>query len=143
MTQEEITARNQDLSGLQSEIRNMTILERTGAIFRNNMVICLIMFVPIGGLVFGIYVLYNTSVYIAAQSLANNLSPVLVLAFLLILPFAWFEFVSYSIAFSESYWFVRRLFQHRGARELKNLGILILISAGLLLLGAFIEAALI
>ena len=143
MSTEEINSGSRDLGQLQANVKNMSLLERTRFIFSNNMLLCLIMFVPVVGLVFGIFVLYNTGVAIAAQSLANHLSPAFVLALLFIFPFTWLEFIAYSTAFSESYWFVRRLFQHRGLRELKNLGILILISAGLLALGAVIEASLI
>ena len=143
MSTEEINSKSRDLGQLQANVKNMSLLERTRFIFSNNMLLCLIMFVPVAGPVFGVFVLYNTGAIIAAQSLANHVPPTLYLFLLFLFPFTWLEFIAYSTAFSESYWFVRRLFQHRGLRELKNLGILMIISAALLALGALIEASLI
>jgi len=143
LSAQEIDDRNSQLSGLQQDIKNLTIVERTGAILKNNLVICLLMFVPVGGPVFGLYALYNTGVFIAAQSLSYGAPPVLVLLLLFVFPFTWLEFAAYSTALSESFWFIRRILQGHVVRELKNTGILILISMGLLALGAVVEALMI
>ena len=110
-------------------------------IFGNNFMICLVMFVPIVGPVFGLYVLYNTGVFIAADAMTSSAPYPAPLGFFLlfIFPFTWLEFISYSTAFAESVWLIRRIFQHRGRKELVNACVLIAICAAMLLLAAVIE----
>lgn len=112
-------------------------------IFGNNFMICLLMFVPIAGPVFGFYALYNTGVLIAADSIAHGLSPLTSSLLLFIYPVVWLEFLAYSTAFAESVWLIWRIIHHRGRRELVNACILISICAVILLAAAIIEIALI
>jgi hypothetical protein len=65
------------------------------------------------------------------------MSTVFLLLVLVVLTFV-LEYVSYSIAISESIWLFRRLTQRRW-RELKNTGILIGLCALLLTIGALVE----
>jgi hypothetical protein len=139
----EINTRNNELKQLQTNVRNMDVLHRSASIFQNNMLICLVSFIPVVGPIFGYYALYNTGVYIAAESLANNASPILVILILFVFPFTWLEFLAYSTALSESFLLIWRTIKGRGTKELVNAGILILICAALLALGAVIEAILI
>ncbi|MGA2385070.1 MAG: stage II sporulation protein M [Candidatus Bathyarchaeia archaeon] len=111
-------------------------------IFLNNFRICLIMFIPIIGPIFGLISFSYTGYILGAESLLQGVPSVFYLLLLLILPFFWLEFISYSIAISESVWLIRRLLQKR-FREFKNTAILIGVCAGLLALGAIIEAWLI
>jgi len=113
------------------------------SIFSNNFLITLIMFVPVLGPVFGFYVLFSTGTAINAIAIAQGYPLVLVLFALVLTPVFWLEFAVYSTALAESIWLFRRILQGRGLRELKNLGILIAVCAGLLFLGAVIEAWLI
>ena len=101
-------------------------------IFGNNFMICLIMFVPFAGPVFGFYALYNTGVIIAASSIAQYQSPIINFLFLVILPVFWLEFLAYSTAMSESVWLIWRAIQHKGKKELMNACILISFCACLL-----------
>ncbi len=112
-------------------------------IFGNNFMICLLMFVPIAGPIFGFYALYNTGVLIAADSIAHGLSPFTSFLLLFILPVAWLEFLAYSTAFAESVWLIWRVIHHNVRRELVNACILISICAVILLAAAIIEIALI
>jgi len=118
-------------------------------IFLNNFGLCLAMFIPLAGAVFGLFVLFNTGIALGAtlkvQSVAATSTAVpeisattaiiglvfIGLTFLL-------EYVSYSIGIAESVWLFRRLTQKRWG-ELKNTGILIGIVAALLVIGAFVE----
>jgi hypothetical protein len=149
LSQREINDKNSSLNATQQEIKGLDLPHRTIAIFYNNFLICLMMFIPVAGVAIGAIVLFNTGSYIAAQTLFENTSkglnvpPLLVLLFLFIFPFTWFEFISYSMAFSESFWFIKRGLQGKWIRELINLGKLIAIAAILLFAGAFIEALLI
>ena len=112
-------------------------------IFGNNFLICLLMFVPIAGPIFGFYALYNTGVVISAESIIQGVPSLLVFSSLLIFPFAWLEFLSYSTALAESFWLIQRARKGLGRRELKNAAILIAIVAIMLLIAAAIETILI
>ena len=120
-------------------------------IFLNNFMISLIMFVPIAGFGLGMFILFTSGQAFraifdiqAASGAANassaNISPATA-AGLLALVFIVFlvEFVSYSIAMTESIWLFRRLLQRRWRDELKPLLILIGIVALLLIIGAIVE----
>jgi hypothetical protein len=148
MSPQQIADWNKDLSQLQQEILSMDLAHRTAAIFLNNFEICLLMFVPFVGIAIGSIVLFQTGSVLAAVTITEsasrglNLPPILVFALLFILPFTWLEFISYSTALSESFWLIRRGIQGEWKREIKNLGKLLLITAVLLAIGAFIEALL-
>jgi hypothetical protein len=128
---------NQTVTAAQ---QNGTLVQ---SIFSNNFLITLIMFVPVFGPGFGFYVLFSTGAAINAIAIAQGYPLFLVLFSLVLTPVFWLEFVVYSTALAESIWLFRRILQGRGLRELKNLGILVAVCAGLLFLGAVIEAWLI
>ena len=113
------------------------------SIFSNNFLIAVLMFIPVFGPVFGFYVLFSTGSAINAIAIAQGYPLFLVLFSLVLTPVFWLEFAAYSTALTESIWLFRRILQGRGLRELKNLGILVAVCAGLLFLGAVIEAWLI
>jgi hypothetical protein len=133
---EEANEMAQQLEGLRENINGQLI-------FGNNFMICLAMFVPVAGPIFGCYVLYSTGVVIAAESITQGLSPLVVFVFLFAFPFTWLEFMAYSVAFAESVWLTWRIIQHKGKKELVNTCILISICAVTLLAAAIIEMALI
>jgi len=145
LSSQQIANENNELNKTQQEVLNMDFAHRTAAIFLNNFEICLLMFVPIFGVVFGSIVLFNTGSVLAAETITNNpnLPPILVFAVLFVFPFTWLEFISYSTALSESFWLIRRGLQGEWKREIKNLGKLVLITAVLLVAGAMIESLLI
>lgn len=139
--QEQASEISNDLNQtVQSLLENDALLQY---IFGNNFMICLIMFIPIFGPIFGLYVLYNTGAVIGAIAIAGNFPPLLGFLVLLLTPVAWLEFFAYSIAIAESVWLVRRILQRRVRHELVNASILISICAVLLLLGAIIETVMI
>jgi membrane protease YdiL (CAAX protease family) len=139
LSQQEAQQINQDLENLRSNVSVQYI-------FGNNLLICLVMFVPIVGPIFGLYALYNTGVVVEAQVVAGSstgISPILLFFLLFLFPFTWLEFISYSTAFAESVWILRRFTQGLGRREIKNAAFLIAIVTILLLIGAIIETVLI
>ena len=111
-------------------------------IFVNNFGLCLLMFIPVFGAVFGMYVLFSTGVTINALSMVQGLSPIVPLLMLIITPIFWLEFASYALGMSESVWLFRRLTQKRWS-HLRWTAIFIGITAGLLAIGAVVEAWLI
>jgi uncharacterized membrane protein SpoIIM required for sporulation len=128
--------------------QTVTTLGNEGAlmqyIFGNNLLICLLMFIPIIGPLLGLYIMFNTGTVVGAIAAAGGYSPALALIALFITPVAWLEFAAYSTAMTESTWLFRRALQGRGFRELrKNTTMFIAICAVLLAVGAIVETALI
>jgi uncharacterized membrane protein SpoIIM required for sporulation len=111
-------------------------------IFRNNFLLCLVMFIPIVGVAFGLFILFSTGIALGAIATIQGIPVILDFLILLITPIFWIEFVSYSLAMTASIWLSRRLLQKRW-RELKWTGISIAITALLLVIGAVFEAWLI
>jgi len=129
---------------------NPTYPSLVGAILLNNFKICLVMFIPIFGAVFGLFVLFSTGVGIraildtqsasGASAAISTISPTTAILALVFVGLTFvLEYVSYSIGIAESIWLYRRLTQRRW-RELKNTGILIGIVAALLVTGALVES---
>jgi len=123
-------------------------LETAGVqiIFGNNLMYCLVMFIPVLGPLNGFYVLYSTGKVLAAFGSTAGADPLLLFLSLFIYPHTWLEYVSYSLAISESLWLLFLTLKHRlrGFRgELSNASRAIAICTVLLLLGAFAEIALI
>jgi uncharacterized membrane protein SpoIIM required for sporulation len=136
LSHEEASKIEKELEGIQENVNVQLI-------FGNNLMICLAMFVPIAGPIFGSYVLHNTGIVIAAMSVTEGLPPILVFALLFVFPFTWLEFLAYSIAFAQSVWLTWRIIQRKGKKELVNMCILISICAVMLLVAAIVEMAII
>ncbi len=136
---EEADTINQELEQIRADISVQYI-------FGNNLMICLAMFIPIAGPIFGLWVLYNTGIVISAQSMSTSAQGIpapLIFLFLFVFPFTWLEFLSYSTAFSESIWLIQRTIRNAGKREIRNAAILISIVTVMLLAAAIIETILI
>ena len=112
-------------------------------IFGNNLMHCLIMFTPFLGPFYGFYVLYSTGRFVAATASLHGSNPLALMAFMLIFPHAWLEYVSYGIAISESFWLSLMIVRHRFKAELNTAFKMISICAFLLLAAAFVETYLI
>ena len=128
--------------------QTVTTLGNEGALMQyilgNNLLICLLMFIPIIGSLLGLYIMFNTGTVVGAIAAAGGYSPALALIALFITPVAWLEFAAYSTAMTESIWLFRRALQGRGFRELrKNTTMFITIATVLLAIGAIVETALI
>jgi hypothetical protein len=136
----------EDASSINREVDKLRGTVSVQLIFGNNLMICMVMFIPFVGPIFGLFALYNTGVVINAQSMsatAQGVPALLILFTLFFFPFTWLEFLSYSTALAESAWLVERALRHSFRREIKNAAILISIVSVMLLAGAIIEIALI
>jgi uncharacterized membrane protein SpoIIM required for sporulation len=111
-------------------------------IFLNNFKICLAMFIPIIGPIWGFIVLFSSGYTIGAISQVQGFPPILEILALILTPVFWLEFTAYSIGMTESIWLLRRLLQKRFL-EFKNTAILIGVCAALLAVGAVVETWLI
>jgi hypothetical protein len=118
-------------------------------IFLNNFLLCLAMFIPLAGAVFGLFVMLNTGIALgatlrlqsvtAASAAVPNISLTTAILGLIGIGLTFLlEYVSYSIGISESIWLFRRLTQRRW-RELKNTAILIGIVAVFLIIASLVE----
>jgi hypothetical protein len=115
-------------------------------IFGHNLMICLVMFVPVAGPMFGFYSSYGSGVVMVAESMspeAKGIPPILVLFAYSLIPVYWLENISMSIGLSESVWLIRRGMQGLGKREIRNAAVLIAIVTVILLVSAIIEMVLI
>ena len=124
------------------------IIKKVGVrlIFGNNLMYCLIMFIPFIGPISGFYVLYSTGKVLAAIGRTVGANPLILFMSIMIFPHAWLEYVSYSLAITESIllsiYIVK--YRFRGIRaEAVNTAKYIAICSILLLIGAVIEMALI
>ncbi len=121
-------------------------------IFINNFPLCLLMFIPLAGIGIGLFILFSTGMAFravfdiqAASGLSSSAAAADVTAstaiLLLIAVGVVFvlEYVSYSIAMTESVWLFRRILQKRFG-ELKITALLIGLVALLLIIGAVVEA---
>jgi len=133
---EDATGRTQELEKLRENLDVQYI-------FGNNMMICLIMFIPVIGPFIGIIAMYNTGLVIAAEGIVGHMPPLLLLLALFIFPFTWMEFIAYSTGLAESVWLTWRLIQRKGLNELRKTCILIAICNLILLLAALIEMGII
>ena len=136
----------QDIISDFNEIEN--ILQKAGIqfIFGNNMMYCLVMFIPFVGPVGGFYVLYSTGRVLAALSQVQGYNPLFLFLMVMVCPHAWLEYISYSLAISESVWLSFFIIKYRygGLRfEVANAVKYISLCAVLLLAGAIIEMAII
>jgi len=145
MSLQDAQDRSKDLNTTQQEIRSLSVWEMTLAIFENNFLICLLMFIPFVGFFIGSYVLYNTGLVIGAVGLTSDphISGVLIFLALFIFPFSWLEYIAYATGFSGNLWLSWRIIRRKGLWELRRTAKLIAISAGLLFAGALIEALII
>ena len=126
----------------QTLANNPTFAGRAEAIFQNNFIICLLMFIPILGPILGMGILFNTGLSLSAIAYVQDYPAWLGYLSLVLTPVFWLEFAAYSIAMAESIWLTRRLLQWRWL-ELKNTAILIGICAVVLVIGAVVETWLI
>lgn len=134
---------NKEVEKIQKSVSEADLFRGTTIIFGNNFVLCLLFFVPFLGPIFGFSILYNTGVVVAAQSVSKGINPVLALLSLFIFPFAWLEFLAYSIAFTQSFWLIFRTMQRAWKKEFINTCIMVTICAVILLIAAIIEMAII
>jgi hypothetical protein len=126
----------------QTLVENNDFASLSVAIFLNNFRICLIMFIPLVGVAFGVLSLFTTGVALGAISVVQEMSVGFAFLSLMVNPIFWLEFVAYSLGMAGSIWLFRRLTQKRW-RELKWTAIFIGITTILLAVGAIVEAWLI
>jgi len=134
---------------------NQTVTARTANgtlipyIFLNNFGLCLAMFIPLAGAVFGLFVMFSTGIAFGAElrvqstaatsaAIPNISAPTAIIGLLFIGLTFMLEYTSYSIGISESVWLFRRLTQKRWI-ELKKTALLIGVVAALLITGAIVE----
>jgi len=133
-----------EAQGIYKEVRDMLpSLMSVSAIFANNLMHCLLMFIPVFGPFYAFYVLYSTGRVLAAFAIVYEINPSALFGLTFLSPHAWIEYAAYALAISQSVWLVIGTAQRRFKAEAKNTGISIALCALLLLSAATIEMALI
>jgi len=136
----------QDLIGEVNKTNEMLSTIGVQFIFGNNLMYCIMMFVPVWGPYYGSIVLYSTGRVLAALGATRGVNPLALFLTLFIYPHAWLEYVSYSLAISESFWLIYASVKYGGKglrNELSTAAKVMAICAVLLLLAAFVEMYLI
>jgi hypothetical protein len=129
-----------EAQGLVGEIQNLPV--EVQSIFGNNLMICMVMFVPVLGPYYGSMALYSTGRVFAAYSVASGANPLGLFLTVFGYPFFWLEYLSFSLAISESFWLIYSAARYRGRglrNELSSAAIVMAICAVLLLIAAFDE----
>jgi len=126
-----------DVENLRTAIRVVGVQ----VIFGNNFMYTMIMFVPVIGPGWGFFILYNTGRVIAAIAAINRVNPIFLLSLLFLQMHAWMEYVSYSLAISESLILTYSIIKRSFKNELKNMSVILTICSIILLLAAIIEFA--
>jgi len=127
--------------GIKEEFERMApYMMNVPAIFRNNLMYALVMFIPVLGPLSAFYVLYSTGRFLGAFAIVSGENPAVLFIFTFFFPHAWIEYTAYALAISQSLWLTLRLAQRRSLKaEVKNTCISIATCAALLLLGAVVE----
>ncbi len=133
----------QELIRQSDELQEAVKYAGVQLIFGVNFMHFLIMVTPGFGPIYGFFILWNTGRGFAAVGSSVGLDPLLLVFTIIVLPFAWLEYISYGIAVSESLWLIYMASKSRFKAELTNAAKVIAICAVLLLLAAFIEMFLI
>jgi len=121
-------------------------------IFINNFPLCLLMFIPLVGIGVGLFILFSTGMAFRAvfdiqaasgltsSAAASDLTASTAILMLIAVGAVFvLEYVSYTIAMTESVWLFRRILQKRWG-EFKIAAALIGLVALLLIIGAIVEA---
>lgn len=130
----------QEMNRILNEMRESFEVLGPLAIFSSNFINALIMFIPIIGSARGLIVLYTTGRFIAGFGLLGGVNPLLLFIALFAFPFTWMEYVSYSLAISESIILTYSIIKRKLKREIRTTLITIAICAAVLLLAAWIES---
>jgi uncharacterized membrane protein SpoIIM required for sporulation len=130
-----------ELQKVIDSLEGKSVWQSTEAIFENNFIITLRIFIPIiGPSFYGLYEMYYSGLVAGSYANVHHFSGVLNFLLDFIFPIAWLEFIAYSTAMASSVWLTWRLIQGGGKQEIVRTGIFIAICTGLLLLGALTEA---
>ena len=135
----EAKERFKEYSKVEEAINNFGV----AIIYGNNLMHNVIMFTPLIGPLYGLYVLFSTGRFIAALALLRGSNPVILMLSVLAFPHAWIEYLSYALAMSESYWLTSMIIKHRLKDEAAVFFKTMSMCALLLLAAAFIEMFLI
>jgi hypothetical protein len=130
-------------NGIQNELNSTSFLSLVESIAQNNILLCLVFFVPVFGQIFMVLTSYNTGLVLSASAVANSVSRITVLANIFIYPSTWLETGVYALAASESTIFLLSLIKGNYVSEGKRLALTIVACVAILIVSAVIESLLI
>jgi len=112
-------------------------------VFGNNFMHCLIMFIPMVGVAYGMFIMFNTGYIIEMLAVAQGIPAPIAFISLFLLPFTWMEFICYSIAMGQSIILTFKLFKGKIREKFNETYRWITLCAVILLISALIEVVLI
>ncbi|RLI22218.1 hypothetical protein DRO54_01705 [Candidatus Bathyarchaeota archaeon] len=141
--QETLANVSQQIEETRNLVKSLDYLSASLYIFSHNFVLCLIMFIPLFGVGFGMYVMLSTGYAIEIDALAHQVPPPLAFISYFLLPHFWMEFISYALATSQSILITWALYKRESGDSLTETLKTVGITAALLFAAALIETALI
>ncbi|MGQ9514744.1 MAG: stage II sporulation protein M [Thermoproteota archaeon] len=109
------------------------------SIFLNNYGIALVMFVPMLGAPFAMYVGYSSGLVIAALSQIKNVDSLMLLVLTVLNPIGAMEFIAYALSITQGLLILFALYKRHLREEARNAAITFLVVSVLLLVEAFLE----
>ena len=140
--QETLANISQQIEETRDLIRSLDFLSASLYIFSHNFALCLVMFIPLFGVGFGMYVMLSTGYVTEIDALAHQTLPSVAFISYFILPHFWAEFISYALAMSQSILITWGLYKKEFSKTLAETLKIIGITAALLFAAALIETAL-
>ena len=130
-------------SSVQNEVNQSSFISLVVSIARNNIVLCLIFFVPVFGQIFMALVSYNTGLVLSADAIVYSVNRINVLQNLFFYPPMWLETVVYGLAASEGIIFLLSFIKGNYVKESKRLAVTIMMCVAILFVSAVIESLII
>jgi hypothetical protein len=130
-------------SSVQNQVNRSSFISLVESIARNNIVLCLVFFVPVFGQIFMALTSYSTGLVISAEAIANSVNRLTLLQNLFFYPSTWLETVVYGLAASESIIFLLCVIKGDYKKEIKRLVLTIVACVVILTISAVIESLLI
>jgi len=125
-----------------AEVENLRATTTWMDIFLNNFMLTVVTFIPVFGILFAVFVQFNTGYAIGALAQAYNVNNVQATLILLVTPVGILEYSAYILALAESIIIVYSVYKKELKKRLINqTWKTVAIVALLLLMGAVVEAA--
>jgi len=127
-------------SSVRNQVNQSSFISLVESIAQNNIVLCLVFFVPVFGQIFMALTSYNTGLVISAVAVTNSMNRLTVLQNLFFYPSTWLETIVYGLAASESIIFLLCVIKGDYEKEVKRLALTIMACAVILVVSAVIES---
>ncbi|MEN3047727.1 MAG: stage II sporulation protein M [Candidatus Caldarchaeales archaeon] len=133
LSREEARRMSEELSSIATSINSPLM------IFANNAAIALLMVVPLLGAAAGLYVIYNTGLYLSALAITSGAPPTLLAVVPLLAIYGVLEFFGYGICFSEGLRLLRAITRRKLRPEIRPTSLMVAMGLLVLFVAALLE----